>query len=459
MTSTADQQSARHRGTRDFDIVVLGATGLTGRLVVAQLISLDCAGCTRPATHAKAGSAFRWAVAGRDRGRLDAVLAELRAARIPAIVADVTNPKSLAELAERTAVLLNLAGPYTPGAEAVIEACIAAGTSYADLSGEIPLLQRVNRRFEQAAVRAGVAVVQMAGWEAMPADLTTLLACREAIGNHGGSGSDDGPGANDPITTVDVTTSFARIPEGNGGLGQSVSGGTLASIVAMLSDDGSAAIGDPAAFLPDTSSADSVRTISPLRMRPFTRAGRARGPVVPVAFLDPPMIHRTAALLAAEQGDLHAPARFDERNDLGPSSGRVLLEATALAAAQRTFIIAARLPAPLRRLITAAVRRAVPKAGTGPSGHFLTDWSWRVHARATSRHGGVGEATMTGTGHPGYTATAAMITMLGMHLAQTQPHQRRSGCLTPALAFGADGALDTLNTDQLRIRVHQPSTT
>ncbi len=446
MTSTTDRHAAHHRGTRDFDIVVLGATGLTGRLVVAQLISLN-----------GAGSACRWAVAGRDRGRLDAVLAELGGAQIPAIVADVTDPESLAALAARTTVLLNLAGPYTPGAEAVIEACIAAGTSYADLSGEVPLLQRVNRRFDQAAALARVAVVQMAGWEAMPADLTTLMACREAMGSQGGSGSDDGPGANDPITTVDVTTSFTRLPEGNGGLGKSVSGGTLASIVAMLSDDGSAAIGDPAAFLPDASSADSVRTSSPLRMLPFTRDGRGLGPVVPVAFLDPPIVHRTAAMLAADRGVLHAPATFDERNDLGPSRKRVLLGAAALAAIQRTFIIVAGLPSPVRRLIAGALRRAVPKAGTGPSGHFLTDWSWQVHARATSRHGGVGEATLTGTGHPGYTATAAMITMLGIHLAQSPPQQRRSGCLTPALAFGADGALDTLNTEQLRIRVHQPS--
>jgi hypothetical protein len=192
-------------------------------------------------------------------------------------------------------------------------------------------------------------------------------------------------------------------------------------------------------------------------MLPFTRAGRGLGPVVPVAFLDPPIIHRTAALLAADRGELHAPATFDERNDLGPSRGRVLLGASALAAIQRTFIIVARLPSPLRLFITGALRRAVPKAGTGPSGHFLTDWSWQVHARATSRHGDVGEATLTGTGHPGYTATAAMITMLGIHLAQTPPQQRRSGCLTPALAFGAVGALDTLNTDQLAVRVHQPS--
>ena len=438
-------------GRRDFDIVVFGGTGLTGKLVVAQLISRDDS--ARTTTDTGANSPRRWAVAGRDRGRLDAVLTELGAAQIPMILADVTDRASLAALAASTTVLLNLAGPYTAGAEAVIEACIAARTSYVDLSGEIPLLQRVNRRFDRAAAAAGVAVVQMAGWEALPADLTTLLACREAARGDAGTGSGDGPGANDPITTVDVTTSFSRTPAGGSGRGQSVSAGTLASIVAMLSDAGAAAVGDPAAFLPDTGSADSVRTTSPLRMRPYTRDGRARGPIVPVAFLDPPIIHRTAALLAADRGDRHVPATFDERNDLGPSGRRVLLRAAALASIQRTFIVVAHLPSPLRRLIAGALRRAVPEAGSGPDGHHLSDWAWTVQAIATSRDGGVGEATLTGTGHPGYTATAAMIASLGIHLAYTDPSARRSGCLTPALAFGATGALEQLTGDELRLQV------
>ncbi len=89
-------------------------------------------------------------------------------------------------LALRTAVVLNLAGPYTQKAPNLIAACIEAGTSYVDLSGEIPLLRRVIDRFDEPAKRAGVQVVQMAGWEAMPADLTTLIACRRAAGDEAG---------------------------------------------------------------------------------------------------------------------------------------------------------------------------------------------------------------------------------------------------------------------------------
>lgn len=451
---------------RELNLVVLGATGLTGRLVAAQLLAdpgprnPDVAEVSQ--VDERSGG-LSWAVAGRDRGRLESVLAELGAEHVPTIVADVTDPDSLAALAARTTVLLNLAGPYTHSAETVISACIKAGTSYVDLSGEIPLLQRVNRRFDAAAAAAGVAVVQMAGWEALPADLTILLACREAERSgdapaaHQNTAAADGPGANHPIEAVHVTMSFDRTPGSGSGRGQALSGGTLASIVAMIEDDGSAALGDPAAFLPATGSAEAVRKVSPLRMRPRQHAGRYRGPFVPVAFLDPPVLHRTAAVLAHDRGNRHRPARIDEGNDLGPVGApgdrRAVRRATGLAAAERGLIVVAHLPSPLRSLFARAVRRWVPAAGSGPSGRSLTDWSWTVRAEATATQGRVGAATLTGTGHPGYTATAAMIAAVGRHLATGDPAERRSGCLTPALAFGAEGALANLTSEDLRLRL------
>ncbi len=56
-------------------------------------------------------------------------------------------------------------GPYTSTAEAVIGACAGAGTHYADLSGELPLLRRVIDRFDDPAPEAACQVVQLAGWE------------------------------------------------------------------------------------------------------------------------------------------------------------------------------------------------------------------------------------------------------------------------------------------------------
>lgn len=431
-TTTTDTPRAQRRATVDFDIVVFGATGLTGRLVVEQLLTVDAA--LRSASGAR-----RWAVAGRDPQAVAKILTELKAEDVEIITADLTDQASLEKLAARTAVVLNLAGPYTKGAENVIQACVEAGASYVDLSGELPLLRRVIDRFDEPARRAGVRVVQMAGWEAMPADLTTLLACQRAAtraNDNTGAAANDGPGAEDPIVHVSVLVNFTRKPAGGVPFKQAVSGGTLASIVQMLDDPDARLIGRTGGLLPTGAQGS---TPSPLRLRPGTITGRVLGPVVPVAFLNPPIINRTAALLAAERGVAYHPATYVEGVDLGPAGGLGgrwrQVQAAAKGSLQRAMVLVTRLPLPVRQWLAERLRKRLPKAGTGPADNYLRDWDWTVQARATTQTGAVGVATLAGSGHPGYTATAAIIVEVGLSVVHADT--ARTGCLTPALVMGA----------------------
>ena len=433
--AAAETPGTRRPDTVDFDIVVLGADGLTGRLVVEQLLGVD-------AQLRSASGARRWAVAGRDPDAIAKVLADLKAPDVEIITADLTDQPSLEKLAARTNVLLNLAGPYTKSAEQVIAACVGAGTSYVDLSGEIPLLRRVIDRFDEPARRAGVRVVQMAGWEAMPADLTTLLACQRAAAQAGdgtGAAAGDGPGAEDPIARVDVLVNFTRKPAGGVPFKQAVSGGTLASIVAMLDDPAAKIVGQPGGLLPASAQGGQP---SRLRLRPGAVTGQVRGPVPPVAFLNPPIVNRTAALLAAERGVAYHPAIYVEGEDLGPTGGVRgrwrQLKAAVKGGLQRTMVLVTRLPLSVRRWLAARLRKRLPKAGTGPADSYLRDWDWTVQARATTQAGAVGTATLTGSGHPGYTATAAIIVEVGLSVVHADTP--RTGCLTPALAIGVAAA-------------------
>ncbi len=432
--SFSENSNTPRREDVDFDIVVLGATGLTGRLVVEQLLSVDA--LLRSATGAR-----RWAVAGRDKEGLAKILSGLKAEDVEILIADFNDQASLDKMAARTLVVLNLAGPYTKGAEQVIAACVGAGTSYADLSGELPLLRRVIDRFDEPARRAGVKVVQMAGWEAMPADLTTLLASQRAVAQASGSTviAGDGPGAANPIANVTVTINFTRKPAGGVPFNQSVSAGTMASIVEMLNDPSANVIGQPGALLPVQAGGNQP---APIRLRPGVVNGRVLGPVVPVAFLNPPIIHRTAALLAAEQAVTYVSARYLEGVDLGPAGGIGGKWRQAKAAFkgsfQRSMIIVTRLPLSVRRWLSARLRKRLPKAGTGPADHYLRDWDWTVQAQAVTKEGAVGVATLTGSGHPGYTATAAIIVEVGLSIVYAD--SARVGCITPALAMGTTAA-------------------
>lgn len=430
----ADNRSisgAQRQDERDLDLVVFGATGLTGRLVVKQVAGVD-------RLLRGADGSRRWAVAGRDRERVARVLAELSLEGIEIIVADLDNRASLTALAGRAAVVLNLAGPYTRQAKNLIAACVETGASYVDLSGEIPLLRRVIDQFDEAARRAGVQVVQMAGWEAMPADLVTLIACKRAAE----AGSDpDGPGAAGPIKDVTVSIKFKRMPEGGVPFKQSVSAGTMASVIEMLDDAEAGLVGRPDALLPAGAVDRGGPRPGAMRFGASEVDGRVLGPVVPVAFLNPPIIHRTAALLAAERGEHYRPAAYREGVDVGKSAGsagiRRKVRAAIKGSVQRLAVGLTRLPLSVRRAAASRARKILPEAGSGPSGSYLHDWEWTVEAHATSRDGTIGTATIEGTGHPGYTATAAIIVEVALSMADRDRPARRSGCITPALAIGA----------------------
>ncbi len=153
---------------RDFDVVVFGATGITGRQVAAYLAERS------------AETGARWAAAGRDAAKVERVLREAGVTPPETIVADVTDPPSLAAMAERTRVVLNLVGPYTVHGRPVIQACVRHGAHYVDLTGEIPFVASIIEAFEDRATQAGVKVVQVCGFEALPPDLGVLLACEAA---------------------------------------------------------------------------------------------------------------------------------------------------------------------------------------------------------------------------------------------------------------------------------------
>jgi len=111
---------------RELDVVVFGATGFAGRLVAGYL-----------AGHAPGG--VRVGLAGRSARRLADVRARLGAAASawPLLVADSADPVSVAALARAARVVVSTVGPYRGQGLALVEACAAAGTDYADLAGEV----------------------------------------------------------------------------------------------------------------------------------------------------------------------------------------------------------------------------------------------------------------------------------------------------------------------------------
>ena len=136
---------------RDFDIIVYGATGFTGRLV-AEYLSQQ--GVTR------------WAMAGRSRTKLEEVRDLIGApADTPLVVADADDPASLKAMAESTAVVLTTVGPYQLYGAPLVAACVAAGTAYVDLCGEPAWMRHMIDAHHAEAQRTGARIVFSCGFD------------------------------------------------------------------------------------------------------------------------------------------------------------------------------------------------------------------------------------------------------------------------------------------------------
>ena len=366
---------------RDFSVVVFGASGVTGRRVAAYLAE-------------RAGElGASWAVAGRDPAKLERVLGEIGVAAPETIAADVADPASLAAMASRTQVVLDLVGPYTLYGEPVIEACVAGGAHYVDLTGEMPFMRRTIDSFHDRAAAAGVKIVQTCGFEALPPDLAVLLAAETARERWGEDLSE---------ADVDVVT---RQPAGRIGPQDLISGGTLQSMAEALAGGSAAEVADPAALIVDPEFAAAVRQRSPISLAPRVNArGDAIAPMTPVAFINPAVIHRSVALLAAERGDGAEPLRY--REGIGIPGGNVTLPlrylaAGVLAGVQAGFRGLTRSGPAVRQRAASVMRKILPSSGFGPSGEKLDEWSWHLTADARTAAGRYVRVDLDADGHPG----------------------------------------------------------
>ncbi len=156
---------------REFEVIVYGATGYTGRLVAAHLLK----------TYAATGD-LAWAMAGRSQAKLEEVRALIGApASLPLVVADANDPASLDAMARRTKVIITTVGPYQLYGDALVAACAAAGTDYVDLTGESNWIAAKIAQHEAAAKASGARIVFSCGFDSIPFDLGVLFVEKRAM--------------------------------------------------------------------------------------------------------------------------------------------------------------------------------------------------------------------------------------------------------------------------------------
>lgn len=395
MTSSTTPSTAE----REFDVVLFGATGFTGRQTVAYF-----------AQHAPGD--VRWAIAGRDANRLGDVA---RAWGEPVrIVCDSHDPEAMAALARRTRVMLTTVGPYAVHGQALVEACVGASTHYVDITGETAWVRDLIDRFHDSAVSSATRIVPFCGFDSVPSDLGAWIAVDHLRSHHG--------------TGCKRVRAFHR---GRGG----INGGTIASFLAMQESGDAARMRDPL-------------LLNPPGLRDASRPEAEADPTVPTwdaevkAFAAPfimgpintRVVRRSAALAETWQAPYGSGFSYQE---YWKGSGTLgLAETVGMAWSQAIFPLLAGF-GPVRRLL----KRMLPAPGSGPSEATMDSGFFRCELIAEGENGQRIRVTFADQGDPGNRATVKMLCESALALAVNADElpgaHQRGGILTPATAFGA----------------------
>ena len=192
---------------RPFDVILYGATGFTGRLVAEYLLD----------QYGPDGD-LRWAMAGRSLEKLESVRNALQGHKtptpVPLITADSSDAESLRKLAAQTTVVCSTVGPYARFGSPLVAACVAEGTHYCDLTGEVPWIAKMIEAHQAEAEESGARIVHCCGFDSIPSDLGTWFVQQAMMDEHG----------------VHASRVRGRVGKSRGG----VSGGTVASLMGVL---------------------------------------------------------------------------------------------------------------------------------------------------------------------------------------------------------------------------------
>jgi short subunit dehydrogenase-like uncharacterized protein len=383
---------------REFDVIVYGATGFTGRLVAEHMLKLY-----------GAGGQVRWAMAGRSRDKLQAVAAEIGAPEsIPLVEANAADADSLEAMARRASVIITTVGPYQLHGEGLVAACARTGTDYVDLCGEPNWMAAMIGKYDKAAQESGARIVFSCGFDSIPFDCGVWFLQQEAKRRFG-----------QPAQRV-----RGRVRKMKG----TFSGGTLASMLetfnAVRRDPKIATLlADPFALSPErlAQQPDSESVVYdadiPSWSTPFVMAA-----------INSKNVHRTNALKSHPYGRdfTYSEMMLTGDGDAGQKRAKAALNQSRTQQALLGF-------APTRALLR---QFALPKPGQGPSKQERESGLFEVMFVGETADGRSLRAAMSGDKDPGYGSTSKMIAEAALCLLETPRGATPGGIWTPAAAMG-----------------------
>ena len=390
--------------TKEFDIIVWGASGFTGRLVAAYLFK----------QYGTQGD-LKWAMAGRNQEKLIAVRAEVADSSVPIVLADSDDEASLKAMILRTKVVCTTVGPYVTYGSKLVAACITHGAHYCDLAGEVQWMRQMIDKHHEEAQANGVKIVHTCGFDSIPSDMGVYFTQKEALAQKGQRAK--------------------RIRMRVAGMRGGLSGGTYASLSKVLEE----AMQDKEIY---------KVLVNPYGLNPTDKQEGGDHPDLQKVIFDPTskswigpfimagintkVVRRSNALSGYAYGN---DFRYDEATMSGKGfKGRM----KGIMSALPLILMTAKPGSILKRI----ANRMFPKPGEGPTKDQRENGFYSLRFYATLEDGSTALGKVTGDKDPGYGSTSKMLGEAAVCLAKDSLPEI-SGILTPSTAMG-DPLLDRL---------------
>jgi short subunit dehydrogenase-like uncharacterized protein len=371
---------------RKYDITLYGASGFTGRQTVEYCRQFAPAG-------------LRWAIAGRNRAKLEAV----NTAAVDVLVADSEDDDALNRLAAQSRVVATTAGPFSRYGTKLVAACMRNRTHYCDITGETPWIRGLIDRHHQQAAADGTRIVPCCGFDSIPSDYGAWLISRHI---------------RETLQTECTQVSAYFRMDGGGGF----NGGTVASFFHMAETGQMALVRNPFLLDPDPAAhtvEELTRNADPTGVR-YDEYLQAWVTAFLMGSINTRVVRRTQALQGT-QFDYQEYAQFRRSK-----TARMVMIASKLFEWVSGSGVGRRVISPL-----------LPKPGEGPSEQTMNEGSFQCEFVGTAKSGERVRGILKGQGDPGNRITVKCLCESAFVLALSGSARPGSGgVLTPVTGLG-----------------------
>jgi len=394
--------------TKPFDIILVGATGFTGRRAVKYLTD-------------HAPESLEWGIAARNTQKLARISDDFSIGRDRCFKVDTTDPEDVKKIIHQTRIIVTTVGPFSLYGEELIKQCAETGTHYLDITGEVGFIKKMIAKYEDAAIQNGSILIPFSGFDSVPADITAYSLSKEFT----------------EASKISIK-SYYNISGG-------FNGGTIATMLNKFESGEYKEMNDPALLLKGAD--QKLHKTDGTRFFGYdSLISKWSAPFI-MGTINTKVVYRSASLYDRNDHKYADSIGYSEHSALGPWYNPLPFLFISLFLTTLTLLG----PYSWFRIL---LKKIMPAPGEGPSEESIQNGYFRLKAYATDNGRNTSTLTMSYPGDPGNKSTIFFLCESALFLAERdQSFLGEKGFLTTMTALGPE-FIERLKSRGLKLTIN-----